>query len=103
VRVFGLLFRVAGYIVIWVAIVLAFGLLTALLPSLWRIGQSSGSQDHDLGLISLFAGFIGLFVGLWPATVGVEWMIQRNDRRARERSLRSSESLANKPLERTRD
>ena len=93
-RVLSLLLRIAGYIAVWVAIVLAFGLLTALLPSLWWLGQSLSSENSDLGLISLFAGFIGLFVGLWPATLGVEWLVQRNDRRARERSLRSSESRA---------
>jgi disulfide bond formation protein DsbB len=88
------LLRLAGYIAIWVAIVLAFGLLTALLPILWGLVQPSSSDDYDLGLISLSAGFIGLFVGIWPAIVGVEWLVQRNDRRARERSLRSSESRA---------
>jgi predicted metal-binding membrane protein len=91
-RVLGLLLRVAGYIAIWVAIVLAFGLLTALLPSLWRLVQPSSPESYDLGLVSLVAGFIGLFVGVWPAILGVEWLVQRNDRRARERSLRSNES-----------
>ena len=91
-RVLSLLLRIAGYIAIWVAIVLAFGLLTALLPSLWRLVQPSSSENADLGLVSLFAGFIGLFVGVWPAILGVEWLVQRNDRRARERSLRSNES-----------
>jgi hypothetical protein len=57
---------------IWIAIVLAFGLLTALLPSLWWLVQPSSYENADLGLISLFAGFIGLFVGLWPAILGVE-------------------------------
>ena len=91
-RVLRFLLRIAGYIAIWVAIVLAFGLLTALLPSLWRLVQPSSPENIDLGLVSLFAGFIGLFVGIWPATVGVEWLVQRNDRRTRERSLRSNES-----------
>ena len=93
-RVLSLLLRVAGYIAIWVAIVLAFGLLTALLPSLWRLVQPSSPESFDLGLVSLFAGFIGLFVGVWPAILGVEWLVQRNDRRARERSLRSNQSRA---------
>jgi len=88
VRVLGLLLRIAGYIVIWIAIVVAFGLLAALLPFLWRLFQPSGPETFDLGLVSLFAGFIGLFVGMWPAILGVEWLVQRNDRRARERSLR---------------
>lgn len=87
-RVLSLLLRIAVYIAVWVVIVLAFGILTALLPSLWRLVQPSGSQSDDLGLISLFAGLIGLFVGLWPATLGVEWLVQRNARRARERSHR---------------
>ena len=91
-RVLGFLLRMAGYIAIFVAIVLACGLLMAFLPSLWRIVQPSSFED--LGVISLFAGFIGLFVGIWPAIVGVEWLVQRNDRRARERSLRSSEPQA---------
>jgi hypothetical protein len=94
VRVLSLLLRMAGYIAIWVAIVLAFALLTALLPSLWRRVQPSSYEHADIGLISIFAGFIGLFVGLWPAIVGVEWLVQRNDRRARERALRSRESRA---------
>jgi hypothetical protein len=54
----------------------------------------SSFEYADLGLISLTAGFIGLFIGLWPAILGVEWLVQRNDRRAQERSLRSSESQA---------
>lgn len=91
-RVLSLLLRVAGYIAIWITIVLAFGLLTALLPSLWRLVHPAGPETFDLGLVSLFAGFIGLFVGIWPAIVGVEWMVQRNDRRVRERSIRSSGS-----------
>jgi predicted metal-binding membrane protein len=89
VRVLSLLLRGAGYIAIWVAIVLAFGLLTALLPSLWRLVQPSGPESFDLGLVTLIAGLVGLFVGVWPAILGVEWLVQRNDRRARERSLRS--------------
>ena len=93
-RVLSLLLRIAGYIAIWVSIVLAFGILTALLPSLWLLGQPSSFENDDLGLISLVAGFIGLFIGLWPAILGVEWLVRRNDRRARERSLRSSESRA---------
>jgi hypothetical protein len=86
--------RIAGYIAIWVAIVLAFALITALLPSLWRLVRPSSYENADFGLISFSAGFIGLFVGLWPAILGVEWLVKRNDRRARERSLRSSESRA---------
>ena len=93
-RVLSLLLRIAGYIAIWVGIVLAFALLTALLPGLWRLLQPPSSEAFDLGIVSLFAGFIGLFVGIWPAILGVEWLVQRNDRRARERSLRSSESRA---------
>ena len=93
-RVLCVLLRLAGYIAIWVAIVLAFGLLTALLPSVWRLVQPSSPENFDLGIVSLFAGFIGLFVGIWPAILGVEWLVQRNDRRARERSLRSNESRA---------
>ena len=85
VRVLGLLSRIVGYIAIWIAIVVACGVLTALLPSLWRLVQPSSSVNSDLGLVSLFAGFIGLFVGIWPAILGVEWLVQRNDRRARER------------------
>jgi hypothetical protein len=81
----------AGYFTIGVAIVLAFGVVTALLPSLWRLVLPTSFENSDLGIISLVAGFIGLFVGLWPAILGVEWLVQRNDRRARERSLRSSE------------
>jgi hypothetical protein len=94
VRVLSLLLRIAGYTAIWFAIVLAFGLLTALLPSLWRLVQPPSPETFDLGLVSLFAGFIGLFVGVWPAILGVEWLVQRNDRRARERSPRSNESRA---------
>ena len=93
-RLLSLLLRIAGYIAVWVAIVLAFGLLTALVPSLWRLVRPSTYENADFGLISLSAGFIGLFVGLWPAILGVEWLIQRNDRRARERDLRSNESRA---------
>ncbi len=89
-RVLSLLLRVAGCIAIWVAIVLAFGMLTALLPSLWRLVQPPGPETFDLGLVSLIAGFTGLFVGIWPALLGVEWLVQRNDRRAREHSLRSN-------------
>jgi hypothetical protein len=92
VHVLSLLLRLAGYIAIWVAIVLAFGLLTALLPSLWRFVRPSSPENFDLGVVSLFAGIIGLFVGIWPAILGVEWLVERNDRRARERSLRSNES-----------
>lgn len=91
-RVLGLLFRVAGYIAIWIAIDLAFGLVTALLPSLWQLARPSSPENFDLGLVSLVAGFIGLFVGIWPAILAVEWLVKRNDRRARERSLRSNES-----------
>jgi hypothetical protein len=94
VRVLSLLLRIAGYISFWVAIVLAFGLLTALLPSLWQFVQPPGPETYDLWLVSLVAGIIGLFVGIWPGIVGVEWLVQRNDRRARERSLRSSKSQA---------
>jgi hypothetical protein len=94
VRVLSLLLRIAGYISIWVAIVLAFGLLTALLPSLWQLVQPPGPETYDLGLVSLVAGIIGLFVGIWPGIVGVEWLMQRNDRRARARSLRSSKAQA---------
>jgi hypothetical protein len=83
-----------GYIVIWVAIVLAFVLLTATLPSLLRLVLPSSFEHSDLGLISLAAGFIGLFIGLWPAFVGVEWLVKRNDRRAREKYLRSGASEA---------
>jgi hypothetical protein len=86
--------RIVGYIAIWVAIVLAFGVLTALVPSLWRLVQPPSSETFDLGIVSLFAGLIGLFVGIWPAILGVEWLVQRNVRRARERSLRSDESRA---------
>ena len=93
-RVLRLLLRITGYVAIWVAIVLAFGLLTALLPILWRLVHPSSPETFDLGLVSLFAGFIGLFVGIWPAILGVEWLVQRNDRRARERSLRSNEARA---------
>ena len=93
-RVLGLILRIAGYIAIWIAIVLSFGLLTALLPRLWQLLQPSGPESYDLGLVSLFAGLIGLFVGVWPAILGVEWLVQRNDRRARERSLRSNDSQA---------
>ena len=93
-RVLGFLLRMASYTAIWVTIVLAFGLVTALLPSLLRLVLPSSFEIADLGLISLVAGFIGLFIGLWPAILGVEWLVQRNDRRARERSLRSSESGA---------
>jgi hypothetical protein len=92
VRVLGLLLRMAGYIGIWIAIVLAFGLLTALLPGLWRLVQPSSPESFDLGPVSLLAGLIGLFIGIWPAIVGVEWLVQRNDRRARDRSRRSNES-----------
>jgi len=75
--------------VVWFAIVLVFGFLTALLPSLWRLLQPTGPETFDLGLVSLFAGIIGLFVGIWPAIRGVEWLVKRNGRRAREQSLRS--------------
>ena len=91
-RVLSLLLRMTGYIVIWVAIVLAFGLFTALLPRLLWFVLPSSFEYADLGLISLVAGFIGLFIGLWPAISGVEWLVQRSDRRAREKSLRSSQS-----------
>ena len=84
VRVLGLLSRIVGYVAIWIAIVLAFGILAALLPSLWRLAQP-GSEAFDLGLVSLFAGFIGLFIGMWPAILAVEWLVQRNGRRDRER------------------
>ena len=93
-RVLRLLLRIAGYVATWVAIVLACGLLAALLPGLWLLVQSSSSEYYDLGVISFFAGLTGLFIGLWPATLAVEWLVQRNDRRARERSLRSNESRA---------
>jgi hypothetical protein len=83
VRVLSLLVRIAGYIAIWIAIVLAFGLFTALLPSLWRLVQPSSSESYDLGVVSLVAGFIGLFIGMWPAILAVEWLVQKNDRRAR--------------------
>lgn len=102
-RVLGLLVRVTGYFAIWITVVLAFGLLTALLPSLWRLVQPPGPETFDLGLVSLFAGFIGLFVGIWPAIVSVEWLVQRNDRRARERALRSSESGPDKSQELPRE
>jgi hypothetical protein len=92
--VLGLLLRTASYIAVLVAIILAFGLLAALLPGLWRLVQPSSPEGFDLGIASLFAGFIGLFVGLWPAILGVEWLVRRNDRRAREKSLRSNESQA---------
>ena len=78
-RVLSLLLRIVGYIAIWIAIVSAFAVLTALLPSLWALVQPSGSESYDIGLVSLFAGVIGLFVGLWPATLGVEWLVQRNN------------------------
>jgi disulfide bond formation protein DsbB len=87
-----LLLRVASYIVVGVAIVLAFGILSALLPSLWRLVQPSSPESFDLALVSLVAGFIGLFIGIWPAIRGVEWLVQRNDRHAREKALRSSEA-----------
>ena len=90
-RVLGLLLRIAGYTVVGVSIVLAFGLLTALLPSLWRLVQPPGREAFDLALVSLFAGLIGLFVGIWPAILGVEWLVQRNDRRATQSSRVSSE------------
>jgi hypothetical protein len=83
VRVLRLVLRMVGYVVIWIAMVLAFGLLAALLPGLWWLAQP-GSGAFDLGIVSLFAGFIGLFIGMWPAVLGVEWLVQRNDRRARE-------------------
>jgi hypothetical protein len=84
----------AGYTATWVAIVIAFGLVTALLPSLLRLVVPSSFEYADFGLISLAAGLIGLFVGIWPAIMGVEWLVQKNDLRARERSLRSRESRA---------
>ena len=93
-RVLSLLLRVAVYIVVWFAVVLAFGVLTALLPRLWLLVQPPGPETFDLGFVTLIAGIIGLFVGIWPAIRGVEWLVQRNDRRARERSLRSNESRA---------
>lgn len=82
-RALRFLLNVTVYVTAWVAIVLAFGLLTALLPSLWRLVQPSSPESFDLGVVSLFAGFIGLFIGIWPAILGVEWLVQRNDRRAR--------------------
>ena len=89
-RVLRLLLRIVGYIAIWVAIVLAFGILAALVPGLWRLVQRPSSETFDLGMVSFVAGIIGLFIGIWPAIRGVEWLVQRNDRRARERS-RSNE------------
>ncbi len=61
-RVVSLLLRIAGYIAIWLAIVLAFCLLTALVPRLWQLVQPPGPETYDLGLVSLVAGFIGLFI-----------------------------------------
>jgi hypothetical protein len=75
------LLRIAGYVATAIAIVLAFGVLTALLPGLWRLLQPPGPESFDLGLVSLFAGFIGLFIGIWPAILGVEWLVRSNDRR----------------------
>ena len=91
-RVVSLLLRIAGYIAIWFAIVLAFGLLTALVPRLWQLVQPPGPETYDLGLVSLVAGFIGLFIGIWPAIMGVEWLVRRHERRTRERSRRSNQS-----------
>ena len=81
-RFLSLLLRWASYVAVWVGIVVAFGLLTALLPSLWRLVNPSGPETFDLGLVSLVAGFVGLFVGMWPAFLGVEWLAKRYDRRA---------------------
>jgi hypothetical protein len=94
VRVLSLLLRIASYIAIWVAIVLAFALCTALLPRLWQLVHPPGPETYDLGLVSFVAGLVGLFIGIWPAVMGVEWLVQRNDRRARERSLRWNKSQA---------
>ena len=94
VRVLGLLLRMAVYIATSVAVVLAFGTFAALLPGLFWLVLPSSFEHADLGLISLAAGFIGLFIGLWPAILSIEWLAQRHDRRAQERSPRSSESQA---------
>jgi hypothetical protein len=93
-RVLSLLLRITGYIAICVTIVLAFGLFAALLPSLWQLVQPSDPETYDIGLVSLVAGSVGVFVGIWPAIVGVEWLVKINDRRVRERSLRSNKSQA---------
>ena len=49
----------------------------------------------NLSIVFLMAVlFSAMNFGIWPAILGVEWLVQRNGRRARERSLRSKESRA---------
>jgi hypothetical protein len=89
-----LLFRIAGYSALWCSIVLACGVITALLGAPWGNGRPFGSEDHGLGMAIVFWGFIGLFLGTLPASLVVLHVVQRIGRRSREQPLRSGESRA---------
>lgn len=93
-RLRSLLSKIAGYGSLWVAVVLACGVLGMLSPALWNIGQPSSSENYGLGLAMGFFGFVGLVVGTLPATLSVMLLAERNSRRSQAGSLRSSERQA---------
>ena len=93
-RLLNLLSRITGYSALWLAVVLVCGLLGALLPILWGIGELSSSENYGAGLAAMFLGLGGLVVGTLPATLCVMLLSQRSARRTREASLRSNEPAA---------
>jgi hypothetical protein len=79
-RLLSFLTRITGYGTLWVAIVLACGVVGVHLPLLWTIGQPSSSENYGAGLAMIFGGLLGLVVGTLPATVSVMLLAQRGAR-----------------------
>jgi hypothetical protein len=86
--------RIAGYCALWIAVVLACGIVAALLPTLSTIGQPSSSENYGMGMAMMFWGIVGLFAGTMVASFVLMWLFQREARRSQVRSLRSTESQA---------
>jgi len=93
-RLLNLLSRIAGYGALWVATVLGCGVVGALLPVLWTLGQPYSSEDYAVGMAIVFCGLLGLIVGTLPATLVVSLVSRRIACRSQQKSLRSVESQA---------